>query len=281
MIVSVVLQENIREYVWIVPYVFAGFSIFIIYLLFRLFEHWYTNTYDTLIYRQLFVFRTLSRKQKKVLEEEFHFYSLLTPKQQRHFEHRIAYFIKTKNFVGREEHAVTERMKVLVAAVGCMLTFGRKDYSYRLLEHILIYPEDFYSTVNETYHKGEFNPGQRTLVLSWKDFESGYRITDDNLNLGIHEFMHALQLESKGSNDIDALRFERQYKNILGRLADKNLKDRLDAVKYFRAYAFTNQFEFMAVLAEYFIESPKDFKTKFPELYGYMKTLLNFNFAGY
>jgi len=281
MIGSVLLQEYVKEYVWIVPYVFTALGIFVLYLLFRLFEHWYTNRYDVLLYKQLFVFRTLSRKQKKILEEDFHFYTLLTSKQQRRFEHRVAYFIKTKSFVGREELVVTDQMKVLIAAVGCMLTFGRKQYSYVLLEHILIYPKDFYSVINDTYHKGEFNPRQRTLVLSWKDFELGYRITDDNLNLGVHEFMHALQLEAKSSNDIDALRFERQYNNILRRLSDTNLKDRLDAVKYFRAYAFTNQYEFMAVLAEYFIESPKDFKVNFPELYQYKKTLLNFNFAGY
>jgi len=281
MIGSLLLQEYVKEYVWIIPYVFTALGIFVLYLLFRLFEHWYTNRYDVLLYKQLFVFRTLSRKQKKILEEDFHFYTLLTSKQQRRFEHRVAYFIKTKSFVGREELVVTDQMKVLIAAVGCMLTFGRKQYSYVLLEHILIYPKDFYSVINDTYHKGEFNPRQRTLVLSWEDFELGYRITDDNLNLGVHEFMHALQLEAKSSNDIDALRFERQYNNILRRLSDTNLKDRLDAVKYFRAYAFTNQYEFMAVLAEYFIESPEDFKVNFPELYQYKKALLNFNFAGY
>lgn len=130
-------------------------------------------------------------------------------------------------------------------------------------------------------HKGEFNPYGKALVLSWKDFEEGYQITNDNRNLGIHEFMHAMQLEARKSRDLDSTRFAKQFQNILMQLTHKEVKDKLDETKYFRAYAFTNQYEFMAVLAEYFIESPKDFKSHFPMLYTYTQKLLNFRFAGY
>ena len=44
---------------------------------------------------------------------------------------------------------------------------------------------------------------------------------------------------------------------------------------------FSNEYEFMAVLAEYFIESPKEFKIQFPKLYLYTNNLLNFSFLGY
>lgn len=274
-------QVNVNEYGWLIPLVSGALGVWVLYLIFGIFENLYANTYDKLLYRDLFIFRTLSRKQKEILTKEFHFYSVLTSKEQKRFEHRVASFIKDKEFVGRDDLKVTDRMIVLIAAVGCMLTFGRKHYKYALVDYILIYPTAFYSNINADYHKGEFNPREKALVLSWEDFEIGYRITDDNLNLGIHEFMHALQLDAKRSNDVDALRFERQFDKILQRLTNQELKDKLDEVQYFRAYAFTNQFEFMAVLAEYFIESPEDFKQHFPQLYEYQKRLLNFDFAGY
>ena len=157
-----------------------------------------------------------------------------------------------------------------------MVTFGRKHYSYELVDQILVYPDVFYSNANDAYHKGEFNPMQRTIVFSWKDFEHGYQITDDNLNVGIHEFVHALQIGAIKSDDIDSLRLERVFQRILKRLTQQELKDKLDEVKYFRAYAFTNQYEFMAVMVEYFFESPEDFKTHFPELYNHVRTLLNY-----
>lgn len=276
-----IIQGYAQKYEWLMYCIVGALALWVLYVLFRIYENWYANKYDRLLYRDIFIFKKLSRKQKQVLSNEFHFYTLLTAKEKRRFEHRVATFIKDKKFVGRDDLEITDKMIVLIAAVGCMLTFGRKHYTYKFIDHILIYPKAYYSSANEEYHKGEFNPRERALVLSWEDFEEGYRITDDNLNLGVHEFMHALQLGAKQSSDIDALRFERQFQKILKRLTDQDLKNKLDEVTYFRAYAFTNQFEFMAVLAEYFIESPKDFKMHFPQLYAYQKCLLNFNFAGY
>ena len=90
-----------------------------------------------------------------------------------------------------------------------------------------------------------------------------------------------MQLEAMQSRDVDSLRFQKQFQNILKRLTVQEVRDTLDKTRYFRNYAFTNQYEFMAVLAEYFIESPNDFKEHFPELYKYTRQLLNFTFAGY
>ena len=139
--------------------------------------------------------------------------------------------------------------------------------------------EDRYMGNSDAEHIAKIKDGIKYQNL--KDFEEGYEITDDNLNLGIHEFMLAMQLESRQSKDIDALRFTKQFQNILVQLTDKELKVKLDETPYFRAYAFTNQYEFMAVLAEYFIESPMEFKTHFPNLYNHTQKLLNFTFAGY
>ncbi|PKA82345.1 hypothetical protein ATE92_0473 [Ulvibacter sp. MAR_2010_11] len=266
---------------WLAPYAYTIVLLGFAFFLFRVFENWYASFYDKPLYRHYFVYKRLSASQLKVLEEEFMFYRKLSPRHKKQFQHRLLWFLKNKKFVARENLEVTERMKVLVSAVGCMLAFGRKNYEYPLIEFILLYPKEFYSALNDSYHKGEFNPRERALVLSWKDFEEGYKITDDNLNLGIHEFMHAMQLEAIQSRDIDSSRFGKQFQKILQHLTTKEVKDKLDETKYFRAYAFTNQYEFMAVLTEYFIESPSEFKSHFPTLYDHTQKLLNFRFAGY
>lgn len=265
-----------QETVYLIPYVIAAAAIWILYILFRMFEMWYANRTDKVLYRDLVVFRTLSRKQKELLSKKNHFYAQLSGKEQRRFEHRVKVFLNETRFVGRENLVVTEEMKILVAGTAMMLAFGRKNYSYELVDHILLYPDVFYSRVNDAYHKGEFNPMQKTIVFSWKDFEQGYRITDDNLNVGIHEFMHAMQIGAIRSNDIDSLRLERVFQRILRRLTDQEIKAGLDKVKYFRAYAFTNQYEFMAVMVEYFFESAQDFKIHYPILYEHTRVLLNF-----
>jgi Mlc titration factor MtfA (ptsG expression regulator) len=47
-------------------------------------------------------------------------------------------------------------------------------------------------------------------------------------------------------------------------------------LNYFRLYAYTNQYEFIAVILEYFFETPREFKQKLPELYGMVKKMINF-----
>lgn len=266
---------------WLAPYAYGIVLLGFAFFLFRVFENWYAATFERPLFRHYFVFKRLPVSQIQILTSEFVFYNKLSEKHKKQFRHRVAQFISEKKFVARGDLILTDQMKVLIAAMGCMLSFGRKNYTYGLIEFILVYPKEFYSTVNNAYHKGEFNPHERALVLSWMDFENGFKIDNDNVNVGIHEFMHAMQLEAIQGRDIDSSRFTRQFQNILKQLTDKEVKARLDESRFFRAYAFTNQYEFMAVLAEYFFESPQEFKRIFPEIYGYTKKLLNFNFAGY
>ncbi len=270
--------ENID---WMAPYAYPIVLLGFAFFLFHVFENWYANVMNKPLYRYILIYKKLNKEEIEVLKKGFYFYNLLSIKEQRQFQHRIVMFISQKKFVGRQEMKVDKKMKLLIAATACMLSFGRRNYNYGLIDYILLYPNEFYSTVNQANHKGEFNPRERALILSWKHFEKGYKITDDNLNLGIHEFMHAMQLEAMQSRDVDSLRFQKQFQNILKRLTVQEVRDTLDKTRYFRNYAFTNQYEFMAVLAEYFIESPNDFKEHFPELYKYTRQLLNFTFAGY
>jgi hypothetical protein len=266
---------------WLAPYAYTIVLLGFAFFLFRIFENWFAAIFDRPLFRHYFVFKKLSNSQLAILKNEFIFYNKLSEKHKKQFQHRVAQFISEKKFIGRSDLIVTEQMKVLIAAVGCMLSFGRQNYTYSLIEFILIYPAEFYSKINNDYHKGEFNPRERALVLSWKDFEEGFAISNDNLNVGIHEFMHAMQLEARKSRDLDSIRFKKQFQNILKQLTRQEVKDQLNKTEYFRAYAFTNQYEFMAVLAEYFFESPQDFKRIFPKIYMLTKKLLNFNFANY
>ncbi len=272
------LEDNAA---WLAPYAYAIVLLGFLIVLFRIVENWYADVHNRPLYRHFLVHRNLAASQETVLSNEFAFYRKLSKRHKRQFRHRVATFLKVKSFVGREDLQISDRMKTMVAAIGCMLSFGRRNYTYGLIEHILIYPGQFYSKANDAYHKGEFNPRERALVLSWKDFERGFQIENDNINLGIHEFMHAMQLEAKQSNDLDSARFSKHFQHILEQLTRTEIKERLEHSRYFRKYAFTNQYEFMAVLAEYFIESPTELKAQFPELYTGIRNVLNFRFAGY
>lgn len=224
--------------------------------------------------------RVLSPNRKSILKS-FEFYQKLSDKHKKFFEHRVACFIDDKEFIGRDGNFVDDRARVMISATAIMLTFGMRNYLINNVEKIIIYPEVFYSTLSRQYHKGEFNPMLKALVFSWKDFEEGYAIADDNLNLGIHEFTHAIHIHSLRNRDTASIIFSDGFSELQRILQMENVKNRMMDSDYFRDYAYTNQFEFLAVVLENFIESPSEFRSSFPEIYFKLRQMLNFRFAGY
>lgn len=271
----------------VTKYVLLFATIFLILLvLYRIYislEYRHASIHKKPFFNHVYLsLKKLPEAQLNVLKSEFKFYQKLPPKYQGFFEHRVVKFIKTKEFIGKDNLEVTDRMKVLVAATSAMITFGYRDYNIRLIERVLLYPEPFFSNINKQYHKGEFNPAYKAIVFSWKDFLHGYEIDNDNLNLGIHEFIHALHISCLKKKGITAIIFFNTFLEITEFL-EKNIeyKERLIASEYLRDYAYTNHFEFISVVIETFIETPHEFKSQFPEIYAKVKGMLNFNFNGY
>ena len=90
-----------------------------------------------------------SEKQRAVIVNEISFYTKLTLKEQRVFEHRVLRFIRYHTFVGREELLVTERMQLLISATAIMITFGFNRYLLSKFETILVYPEHYFSNITQ------------------------------------------------------------------------------------------------------------------------------------
>jgi Mlc titration factor MtfA (ptsG expression regulator) len=262
---------------------FGGMTAVVLSRFYVFFEQVYASKYKRPFFlHKKITYKQLSKLELAVLESQFSFYNKLTAKEKKRFQHRVSVFINNKQFVGRQDLELTTDMYVLISATAVMLTFGFRKYLIDLIDVIIVYPEAFYSTTNETHHKGEFNPKLKSLVISWQHFKEGYDIENDNLNLGVHEFAHAIHLSSFNNEDISAIIFNESFQELTSYLSkNESLRLRLIESKYFREYAYTNQYEFIAVIIENFIETPKQFKAQFPQLYLKTKQMLNFNFAGY
>ncbi len=219
--------------------------------------------------------KTLNANQSYVLNKQFDYYNSLSDKKKKYFEHRVATFIKRYEFIGKEDFIITDEVQVLIASTSVMLTFGFRKYLYTNIDKVIVYPSVYYSEINKAYHKGEFNPRMKAIVFSWEDFKAGYDIKNDNLNLGIHEFAHVLHLHGRNSQDTSAIIFSRMYDRIRKEVDHPANRERLVNSNYFRIYAFTNHFEFLAVIIEHYFESPHIFKQKFPKLFENVSKMLN------
>ncbi|RTY90919.1 zinc-dependent peptidase [Flavobacterium sp. GT3R68] len=221
--------------------------------------------------------KNLSFDQRQILEKEFVFYQKLSEKRKKYFEYRVASFIHRYQFDGKAHFIVTDHTKILIAAPAVMLTFGMRRYLIDVFDTIIIYPKVYFSTITQEFHKGEFNPRLKTLVFSWEDFQQGFQLEADNLNLGLHEFAHALHFHGLKGRDQSSIVFSDGYVNIKEYLVRPNVLKLLVASNYFRIYAYTNQMEFLAVILEHFFETPQVFKKELPELFEKVRMMINFN----
>lgn len=247
------------------------------YFGFYVFEIIYQRKYK----KPLFVFAHTSTKKlhpihQLILHDHFTYYKKLKPKYRIYFDHRVCTFIERIKFESLSM-SITDEMKLLIAGTHVMLTFGLRDYLNPLFKTIYIHPDIYFSEDTQEYHKGEFNPKLEAVIFSWKDFYEGIQIKNDNLNLGLHEFTHALHIKSLKSDATNNVLFRESLENIYSALVNTNLRNQLIESGIIRDYAFENQFEFAAVLLEHFFESPEELKTNFPYIYTKISHMINYN----
>ena len=237
--------------------------------------------------REQFTLFNIFHPVKKITAQERNFiagfllpYQNFDPAQRRLFLKRFAWFKSKKHFVFYGDTRNQEQIKSYVAASAILLTMGWRKFQFeRSISRIIIYPDSYYSKIGRNHHIGEYNPRLRTLVFSADDLEKGFRIPNDNLNLGIHEVAHAILFEIRKSSAPDAKRFKAGLIRVRKLLEDSNFQEKLMTTKYFREYGKTNIIEFIAVATESFVESPEVFQVEFPKLYALLRGMYNFDFG--
>ncbi len=125
-------------------------------------------------------------------------------------------------------------------------------------------------------HKGETNLGG-FMCFSWKDFQLGNQTPDDKINLGLHEFGHALRFNGVSGDETDYF-FENYFKRWLACAAREFTRMRKGYPSILRKYGSVNINEFFSVVVETFFEKPQEFKAHLPELYNHTSIILNQTF---
>ncbi|WP_435314057.1 zinc-dependent peptidase [Cellulophaga fucicola] len=243
----------------------VGYFIYILYYIADL--YFFTPSKDTI---------RLSALDEQLIIEKLPAYSLLSLEQKKKFKNRVSRFRANKTFLFAEKSDRDEEIKLLLSATAAFLMLGFKDYRIASIRKILIYPSAYFSTLTKQNHLGEYNPQLKTLVFSAEHVLSGFDDATDNLNLGVHEFAHALVFHFKKDLKFTAVKFRKGLTKMNRLLEDEEFLQRVESTQYFRPYAITNIHEFFAVTLENYVETPSDFVATFPELYQIMTRMLNF-----
>ena len=217
----------------------------------------------------------LNAEDLSYLESHFSYYRQLNPKNKKDFQKRLVYFLAIKEFVPRGIEKVTREMELLIGATAVMISFGFQNVTLKHFKRILVYNDNYYSTINKQYHQGEVNPRLGIIVISWKNFVRGMADGTDGINLGIHEMAHALKLENQihyngQSNFFNPKRwmdFSVLAKNEIQRIVDGEDSK-------FRGSAANNSHEFFSRALESFFENPQRLKDYDSRLYQALVFLL-------
>ena len=193
----------------------------------------------------------------------------------------IQVFLAEKAFIGCGGLAMTDDIRVTVAAQACLLLLNRPGGYYPQLRQILVYPGGFVVQRAHTDGSGILHQGHQALsgeswsdgqvILSWQDTLAGAANPHDGQNVVIHEFAHQLDQETGAANGAPALARREHYARwaeVLG--AEFNaLQGRAAQAQpsLFSDYGATDPAEFFAVISEVFVEQPQRLADEHPQLY--------------
>lgn len=215
----------------------------------------------------------LTDAQKKLLAQHIDFYNNLNDTDKLYFEDKIEQFLDAVHIegVGLEVNDVD---RLMVASSAVIPIFAFKDWSYRNVTNVLLYPDTFDEQYQFEGDSGRSIMGMvgsgymnGQMILSRKALEKGFSKNSGAENTGIHEFVHLLDKVDGATDGIPEQLLPNEYIKPWIRMMHQEISKIEAGRSDINPYAATNEAEFFAVASEYFFEKPDKFQTKHPELY--------------
>jgi Mlc titration factor MtfA (ptsG expression regulator) len=213
---------------------------------------------------------------RNILQDKVDFYKRLKPNEKRLFERKVHVFLLNVRIVGMQTE-VTHDDRILIAAGAVIPVFRFKNWHYRGLKEVLLYPDKFQIPTTDKYANGLVGWGEMEgrMMLSRKALHHGFADLTDGKNVAVHEFLH---LFDKADGEVDGVLGNVMRENDIGpwlfliqsKMHEINLGD-----SDIREYGGVNEAEFLAVVGEYFFEKPGEMREEHPALYNALDSFFN------
>jgi Mlc titration factor MtfA (ptsG expression regulator) len=220
---------------------------------------------------------------RDLLEKHVDFYRNLEPQGRKYFEQRVAHFLKTRQItpVGC---TIDDKLRLFIAAGAIMPVFSFPEFCYPNIREILVYPDSF----DEEYHFSTpaekkriagmvgNGPMNRMMILSKKDLLKAFDDTIDAENLVIHEFVHLIDMADGAVDGVPKALMEKRYALPWVREIHREMHRIRRHQSDIDNYSLTNDAEFLAVVSEYFFDTPDKFRDKHPGLYEMLSRIFRY-----
>lgn len=216
---------------------------------------------------------------EQILRTHVAFFMALDDAGKTRFRQLVQIFLDEVRITGIRTE-VDETIRGLVAASAVIPIFGFHDWEYHRLHEVLIYPDAFDDAYRTRGGPDEHILGMvglhhlsGVMILSKPALLAGFSPQPGTHNVGVHEFAHLVEKEAGEYGlppEIPWMAVRQWIRYVARELAHPSSRR-----THVSAYAYTNEHEFFAVLAEYFFTSPDLLKRRDPALYSLMRDLFH------
>ena len=197
---------------------------------------------------------------------------------QQRLKRHIQVFLAEKAFLGCQGQAITDEVRVTIAAQACLLLLGqRQSECFPQLRQILVYPDAFVVQRERALGGGVVREqrqvmageswAQGQVILAWTDVLAGAADPADGRNVVLHEFAHQID-QDKGVADGQPwrprARQRRRWAAVMGDAFERLQREPSTLID---AYGATDPAEFFAVITEVFFERPQALAAEAPHVY--------------
>lgn len=225
------------------------------------------------------------------IEANLRHYQHLGGRQQEAVRKVVRVFLAEKDWTGGGGFAVSEEMKLTIAAHASLLVLGFDEpYYFDRVQSIIVYPgpyrhppqmqshelivRDDVPVAGESWHRG-------AIVLSWRDVQEAARGRGRGHNVVVHEFAHVVDGLDGAVDGIPPLSNRKQERDW-ARVTENEYRQLENSIRRGEAtlldeYGLTNRAEFFAVASECFFERPRALRQLHPSLYSVLEDLYQQN----
>jgi Mlc titration factor MtfA (ptsG expression regulator) len=235
--------------------------------------------------------RPLPPAWRGFLAANFAQYAWLAAEDRARLDALTQILVAEKNWEGCNGLAMSEEVKVTIAAQAGLLAIGLHEEYFESIYSVLVYPSSYVAKQTEMQPGGVVIESDSprlgeassvgAIVLSWPDVLRSGRVPDDGVNVVFHEFAHALDLQGHGFDGAPLLESRAQYQTwsqiMTAEYHRLILRTQHGRPTLLDPYGTVSEAEFFAVVTESFFEQPLAMREEHPQLYDLFRNFFHQN----
>lgn len=269
-IITLVVAATAGWLTWLFPVLWPLFTL-------CPFAYWWVRR--ACLRRMAVMQRPFPDQWEQILLEHVAFFIALDEAGKARFRQLVQIFLDEVRITGIRTE-IDDTIRVLVAASAVIPIFGFQDWEYHRLHEVLIYPDAF----DDAYQTRGGSDKQilgmvglhhlsGVMILSKPALLAGFAPHPGTHNVGVHEFAHLVEQEAGQYGlppEVPWMAVRQWVRYVARELAHPSSR-----LTHVSSYAYTNEHEFFAVLAEYFFTSPELLRRRDPALYALLRDLFH------